>query len=127
MRKSIQQVQYDVGKRRLEDPKLKRERLTMDQPQVIFEYGKLHLNLVSAQNQLQQMSGLLAEASKKEAERTQELAGAQKETAEAKAKLDQLLKAIMVHPPLSYEELSKLADEINAPAVSEPTPIDRKK
>ena len=121
MRKSLEQVQFDVGKRRLENPKLKQEKLIMQTEQVIFEYGKLQLNFLAQNQQLQQMAQALAEANKKAAENTQDVATAE-------AKVDRLLKAILVHPPLSYEELSKLADEINAPAaLSEPTPIDRKK
>ena len=91
----------------------------MDQSQVIFEYGKLQLNFLAQNQQLQQMAQALAEANKKAAENTQDVAAAE-------AKVDRLLKAILVNPPLSYEELSKLADEINASATSEPITVDRK-
>lgn len=101
----------------------------MDQSQIIFEYGKLQLNFLSQNQQLQQMAQVLAEANKKTAENAQDVAAAE-------AKVDRLLKAILVHPPLSHEELSKLADEINAPAAPTeglpeqppaPTPINAPK
>ena len=65
MRKSLEQVQFDVGKRRLENPKLKQEKLIMQTEQVIFEYGKLQLNFLAQNQQLQQMAQALAEANKK--------------------------------------------------------------
>ena len=66
--KTQQQVIFDLGMRRLQDPKLKQEKTHMDQQQVIFEYGKLQLNFVSVSQQLMQVSTALAAANKELAE-----------------------------------------------------------
>ena len=66
--KTQQQVTFDVGARRLSDPKLKQEKLQMEQRDVIFEYGKLQLNFVASQQQVAQLGTLLAQANKEIAE-----------------------------------------------------------
>lgn len=81
--KTPQQVTFDVGARRLSDPKLKQEKLQMEQRDVIFEYGKLQLNFVASQQQVAQLATLLASANKEIAELKKKLdTGADKPTPE---------------------------------------------
>jgi hypothetical protein len=58
------QVIYEMALRILQDPKTRQEKLTMDNPQVVFEYGKLHLNYLALQQSFNVISGKLAEANK---------------------------------------------------------------